>query len=197
MNKISYEIEQDDLCESPRECDNLGKMHCWHHRYELGDVQHYEDTGKEFYYELGGLERDSTWSVKEYEIHRNAALKRADHNYIILPLYLYDHSGITMNTTGFSGECDSGQVGYIIASIEEIKKRFKWKVLTKTRRAAIIVRLKDEVDEYDMYLRGFDAWFYTIRDENGETLESCGGFFDRDNCEREAKMALRHHINKI
>ena len=34
---------------------------------------------------------------------------------VILPLYLYDHSGITMNTCGFSCPWDSGQVGWIYA----------------------------------------------------------------------------------
>ena len=32
---------------------------------------------------------------------------------IILPLYLYDHSGISMKTTPFSCQWDSGQVGWI------------------------------------------------------------------------------------
>ncbi len=36
--------------------------------------------------------------------------------YVILPLYLYDHSGITMNTSGFHCNWDSGQVGWIYAS---------------------------------------------------------------------------------
>ena len=34
--------------------------------------------------------------------------------------FIYDHSGITMNTTGFSCPWDSGQVGWIYCS----KKRF-------------------------------------------------------------------------
>lgn len=37
----------------------------------------------------------------------------------ILPLYLYDHSGITMSTTSFNDRWDSGQVGYIYASRED------------------------------------------------------------------------------
>ncbi len=36
--------------------------------------------------------------------------------YIILPLFLYDHSGITMSTGPFSCPWDSGQVGWIYAS---------------------------------------------------------------------------------
>jgi len=36
--------------------------------------------------------------------------------YVILPVYIYDHSGITLNTVGFSDPWDSGQVGWIYAS---------------------------------------------------------------------------------
>lgn len=36
--------------------------------------------------------------------------------YVILPLFLYDHSGITMSTSVFSCPWDSGQVGWIYAS---------------------------------------------------------------------------------
>ena len=41
---------------------------------------------------------------------------------VILPLYLYDHSGITMNTCGFSCPWDSGQVGWIYADKAMIDK---------------------------------------------------------------------------
>lgn len=40
--------------------------------------------------------------------------------YIILPLYLYDHGGITMSTGPFSCPWDSGQLGWIYA----LKQRF-------------------------------------------------------------------------
>jgi len=63
----------------------------------------------------------------------NAAIK----THIILPLYLYDHSGITMNTTGFSCGWDSGQVGYIVMSYEKIRKEYNWKNITKKRRTQI------------------------------------------------------------
>lgn len=42
--------------------------------------------------------------------------------YVLLPLYLYDHSGITMKTSGFSCPWDSGQVGFIYASKDTFKK---------------------------------------------------------------------------
>lgn len=42
--------------------------------------------------------------------------------YTILPLYLYDHSGTIMNTTGFSCPWDSGQVGWIFCSHKRMKE---------------------------------------------------------------------------
>jgi len=43
-----------------------------------------------------------------------------EEKHVILPLYLYDHGGITMNTGGFSCRWDSGQVGWIYASKESL-----------------------------------------------------------------------------
>lgn len=57
-------------------------------------------------------------------------LKVISEKYIVLPLYLYDHSGITMNTTGFSCPWDSGQVGWIYASKEDALKEFGGKSFT-------------------------------------------------------------------
>lgn len=48
---------------------------------------------------------------------------------ILLPLYLYDHSGLSMSTGSFVGravhaEWDSGQVGYIYADHDDILNNF-------------------------------------------------------------------------
>ena len=43
---------------------------------------------------------------------------------VLLPLYLYDHSGITMNTGGFSCPWDSGQVGWIFADGNAIRREY-------------------------------------------------------------------------
>lgn len=43
-------------------------------------------------------------------------------DYVILPLYLYDHSGISMSTSDPGCRWDSGRVGYIYVSLEDAKK---------------------------------------------------------------------------
>lgn len=150
-------IEQDDSPESPREWDNLGTMVCWHGRYELGDDQPSERP-EEFRSEL-------------------------PKDIIELPLYLYDHSGITMNTTGFKCPWDSGQVGFIYVSREDVREKYGWKRITKAREQQILGYLKADVETYDQYLRG-DVYGFVIeelkQDGTWENFDNCWGFYGDD-----------------
>jgi len=169
-------VMADDQPESPREWDNLGTMVCWHGRYNLGDVN----------------------GAREYE-SPEAALKEIG-DAIILPLYLYDHSGITMNTTGFSCPWDSGQVGFIYVTLDKVRKEYGWKKITKKRREQIEKYLTGEVETYDTYLRG-DVYGFNItrNDEDGEEvdIDSCWGFYGYDDpymTEEVIKGAIRYDI---
>lgn len=143
---IIVKVMHDDSAESPRTFDNLGVMACWHRRYNLGDVQPKE-------------------SPEEW-------LKaNAPKGSIVLPLYLYDHSGITMSTSGFSCPWDSGQVGVIVATPEAIRKNFMVKRITKKIRERATEVLKSEVKVYDDFITG-NVWGYTI--ESVKDCESCG-----------------------
>jgi len=73
---------------------------------------------------------------------------------VILPLYLYDHSGITMNTTGFSCPWDSGQVGWIYATKKDVKKWYGLKRINKPYIDKVREILLGEVKAYDRYLTG-------------------------------------------
>ena len=91
---------------------------------------------------------------------------------VILPLFLYDHSGITMNTSGFSCPWDAGQVGWIYASREDIKEEFGEvtpETLEKTKEI-----LQSEVKEYDYYLTGQCYGFKLY--QGAEEIDSCWGF---------------------
>lgn len=172
-------VQCDDSPESPREWDNLGTMVCWHGRYNLGDVdgqREYSSTD-DFWFDISGVEDNG----EEEDLER--AIKVAYEKNIILPLYLYDHSGITMSTGPFSCPWDSGQVGYIYVSLEKVRDEYKWKRITKERRERIEKYLTGEVETYDMYLRG-DVYGFTItrEDEDGEEvdIDSCWGFYGYD-----------------
>jgi len=91
---------------------------------------------------------------------------------VILPLFLYDHSGITMNTTGFSCPWDSGQVGWIYAAEDDIVKEYG--SLTPENMEKARTLLQGEVEYYDHYLRGDCYGFQLYKDD--EELDSCWGF---------------------
>ena len=172
---ITYRIERDEYPESPRDWDNFGTMICFHGRYVLGDKDH-------------GF-RDSDYNGWD-ELH--GALKKQ--YAVILPVYMYDHSGLTVRTTPFSCPWDSGQIGFIAVTREKILAEYGGKHLTKNLVTAAEQLLKSEVHAYDQYLSG-DVWGYII-EEDGEFLDSCYGFFGEDYCEAEAKEALKHYQAK-
>ncbi len=148
--------------ESPREWNNMGTMVCFHQRYRLGDKHEYDARDYNGWDDFG-----------------NTLLETDYPGGVILPLYLYDHSGITMNTTGFSCTWDSGQVGFIIASAEKIRENFMAKRITKKVRERALALLVSEVNVYDQYIRG-EVYGYTITDDDGSHIDSCGGFYGSD-----------------
>lgn len=84
----------------------------------------------------GGYNHDSIQAASnECNKRIDSIIQKAlDKYYIILPLFLYDHSGITMNTSGFNCPWDSGQVGIIYISKKKAKEEFKWILMTKKRK---------------------------------------------------------------
>lgn len=104
------------------------------------------------------------------------ALKElADKNNIIMPLYLYDHSGITISCSHsypYNDRWDAGQVGWIYASYDDIQKKLGG-VNSETLEQAKQI-LIGETNAYDDYLRG-ECYGYTI-EKNGVEVESCWGY---------------------
>jgi hypothetical protein len=144
MSNITAKIVQDFDPLNPRtEYDNLGTMACWHSRYTLGDVQPSEDPDEY----LADLPEGS----------------------IILPLYLYDHSGLTMSTSAFGCPWDSGQVGVIYVTPERLRAEYgDDSADTRIMAAKVLVA---EVKVYDQYLTG-DVWGFEVTET--EDCECCG-----------------------
>jgi len=193
---FEVKIERDEYPESPREWDNLGTMVYKHSRYILGDVE-LDEEAEEYasdWYEAAGLhvflnedgyiELFNDYDGLEYltDEEFEAAVEWGHENAVILPLYIYDHSGVTMRTHPFASRWDSGQVGFIYVSNKRAIKEYGKENWRERAEAC----LKAEVETYDQYLRG-DVWCYTITDADGEIVDSCCGFYGSDYAEAEAE----------
>jgi hypothetical protein len=170
-NKV-LKIYQEEQPESPREWDNMGTMLCTHKRYNLGD----EKENKEF-----DFDQYNNWDeVKE-------AIMKENNVAVILPLFLYDHSGITMKTTPFGDRWDSGQVGFVYVTKEKLKEEYSVKRITKKLLQKATEILINEVKTYDQYLVG-DIYSFTVSalskcnegHEHENVIDSCGGFYGSD-----------------
>jgi hypothetical protein len=99
---------------------------------------------------------------------------------LVLPLYLYDHSGISISTGKFSCPWDSGRVGFIYCSKERARQEWGEKYSPGITDDAIFAKalacLESEVSAYDSYLQG-DVVGYVASDPDGEELGSCWGFY--------------------
>ena len=163
-------IEPDEYGESPREWDNLGTMVCFHRRYNLGDKHDF----------------DSVNALEDY-------VKRDD--VISLPLYLCDHSSITMSTCPFSSSWDSGQVGHIFVDKETVRKKYNWKNVTRGRQQRVEEYLESKVNTYDMYLTG-EVFRYTIGSQQADILDSRGGYYGEDEALAAAKDSVDYIVKE-
>lgn len=170
----SIKIIQDELAEHPRLFyDHVATMICFHRRYDLGD-KHKWTSIIDF----------RTWLEENHD------------KLIWLPLFLMDHSGLAMNTYGFS-HCDAqgwdwGQVGIIYLEKSKFLKEFGWKRMTTKRIEKANNLLISEVEEYNMYLTG-DVWGYEI--EGPLCEDSCWGFYGYENCIKEAKRNIDYYVD--
>jgi hypothetical protein len=161
---------------SPREWDNLTKMVCLHKRYQLGDDHRYTE------------DMFSSWGELRDEIER-------DHDVVAIePIYMYDHSGITISTSPFRSSWDSGQIGWIFITEERLDTMgMKDEHRTEERFDKVI---DSDIDVYDKYIRG-EVYRFTVEDKKtGEILDSCSGFYERDMALDEAKRIVETILDR-
>ena len=162
-NGLTITIEEDMNPESPREWDNLGTMICSHRKYTLGDEQ-FDSSEYENWADLEKHLREDRGAV------------------VVLPLGLYDHSGITMYVGSSHDRWDGGQVGFIYATAEELEHEYPGDNGLNSMEAY----LRNEVKTYDQYLTG-DVYGYTITDnKTNKEVDSLWGLYGMNYAKQEA-----------
>lgn len=146
------EIETDSDSDNPRNWDNLG-------RFCVSNRSKYLDNESDF--DLESLD-----------------LKALEKTHIILPVSVYDHSGVSIYIGSPCDRWDSGQIGWYIVSKEKIKQEFNVKRISAKLKSRVIEYLENEVETFNKWVNN-EVYSFTLY-HNGEEEDSCGGFYDID-----------------
>ena len=151
-------ISYDDFDDNPRDMnENLGIMACFHRRYDIGDPTHRDENPLEF----------QEWVTTNKSIAK------------YFPIYLYDHSGLTISTQPFNDRWDSGLLGYIYVTKERVRKEYGVKKISSKLLDKVSEILLAEIEEMDCYLRG--EVYCVCTEENEEVVDSICGIYGYDN----------------
>ena len=191
--KLRLVIEQDQFPEDPRSWDNLGTMLCCHREYQLGDCNSNRETEEQLA-EICRKYGKSDEEIDEMTFSEEVQFILDQDDVCGLPLYITDHSGISMQTYRFDA-WDSSFVGLIFIKKDFylaqmcLKNEEDWKAKAKEM-------LKGEVKAYSDFLEG-NVYQWTLYeptvvirqsmdgkelsrtiDEEGEMVNSMVGFYD-------------------
>lgn len=176
------EIYQDENCMNPREwSDHLGVMVFSHTRYSLGDADHGID-----------FKKYDSWDAVERGIRR-----KYKGTVLVMPVRMYDHSGITISVSNeypYNDYWDSGKIGFIFTTKERIRKWYQKKLISKKTMAKAKHALLYEIEEYDQYLRG-DVYGYRIENLKGEEVDSCGNYYGDKYILKDAMSAVNSIVD--
>lgn len=174
VNNLNIRIVNDEDPQDPREDDNVATFAFFHNRYSLGD-KNVGFTAEDF----SGWDEMAKHIIKTFK------------PVCIKPVCLYDHSGITIRTSGFSDidsmRWDWGQIGFAFVTREKALKEYG----TKSNRITPAIKkqcekmLDAEIETYDQYLTG-QVYGYIVETDSGEQVDSCFGMFGLDYTKQEA-----------
>jgi hypothetical protein len=152
---------QDDYSEelSPREWDTLGEM-------VIRDVLHRNLSGDRM--------------VSDEDMSGLINRCRAE-NLVWLPIYAYIHSGVCLGTNNtdypFNCKWDTSFAGVIYAENEAVIEEYG--DLSTVSRVKAEACFEAELKTYQQFISG-DVYGFSTLDAEGDTIDSCGGFFGSD-----------------
>lgn len=159
--KLIISIDNDSSNHNPRTCDNLSTCIFVGGKKSLGDKHNINPMDY------------NEWN----EMHK--AIIREYKPAFVKGVYLYSHSGETIKLSPFVCQFDSGQIGFIIVSKEAIRKYYGIQRVTNVYLDKAEKLLLSEFKELKQYVEG-EIYHFQLNDENGNEIDSCGGFFGND-----------------
>lgn len=156
-------IGYDSTAESPRDWDNNNwSLSCFHKKYDLGD-------------------EDCRLNIKDYDSwdEYGEALREEYDIVEMVPLYLLDHSHLSLSIVDFNDRWDSGQIGFAFLTAENQKDIAKTCERSDLHELSLDL-LKDELSVYEGYLNG-ETYFVRVENVNtGKMIDVLGGLYGTD-----------------
>lgn len=112
----------------------------------------------------------------------------------ITPIYAYSHGDTTFSLRPFSDLWDSGQVGWLFVTQEAAKKNWPkyggWVLAKCAERLA-----KQEFKEFKNWVDD-GAYGWQVRDKDGEVVDSCWEYYEREAATNAAESAAQWFANE-
>lgn len=124
----------------------------------VGDVIHFG-----LYHRRYSFTRNNE-KMNVYEFQDFVAEHIKDPEYIFIPVYMFEHGGISFSFGDFNDPFDSGMLGYVWAKLSELKDEY----IVDSREEAIKI-MKDTVQEVFCYWEG-DVWYIQITDPSSDRI---------------------------
>lgn len=174
---IEYKNVVSESHDDPRQHDDLVSIFCMNKKYEIGDHHNYK------YSDFNSMGEWKRQIMKDFDIA------------VIAPLYMYDHSGITISTEPFNCRFDSGQIGYVFITRENALKVFDKKRIGPKLRKQLETNLISTVKIYDDYLCG-EVYECKITDPEGDEMETVRYLgYDEDMMYKDAVATIDNYLN--
>ena len=165
IQKVEYkgytiEVYSDEFADSPRDEDEMSQFLFFHKKYRLGD----ENPLK--------AEDFSGWAAMQKKLQKEFKAG------LVVPVYMYDHSGLSLSTTPFSCPWDSGQIGFACAHAEDVRRTYGVDRITKKIKEKALRYIQGEVETYSKYVNGEFCYYRVLR--GSVVIDNCSGFEDAE-----------------
>jgi len=125
----------------------------------------------------------------------DAEIEDYDSLAVVVPLYLYDHSGIAVSTRiepgWYHAAWDSSRVGFAYVTRQAMFEAFGWKNVTEKRRKALLNEvIQGELRTYNAYLNT-DTYFILTFDADGDQIDNTGTYYGLEDARTRANDQLQ------